>query len=470
MISQRRHKRLPANWPRYLLPVAVVLVSVLLAYKPLPGRLSMLLIAAGPAFLAPLIYLRQPALGLLGVVAAGLVVPFTIGTGTGTSLNPVVLLIPALTGMWLLDMALRRKAIRLHRHSSVYLLLALNVVVVLAFIAGQLPWFDMPAAGAASQLGGLLVFVISSAAFLLAAHTLDERWLVRLVFMFVALGAFVVIAQFVPPLRSLVSRFVGSGSQGSVFWIWLVALPAGLALFHTSMSPRMRLALAAVAGLTLLFGFTRNGEWASGWAPPLVALLLLLWLRFPRWGWIFLFLATLGFFWQFDRFWTMATSNESWLARQQAWRIVLDTVAVNPLLGLGPSNYYFYVERATIMGWGGAWNVKFSSHNNWVDLIAQTGIIGTVVFLLFALSMGRAGLRLYRQLPDGFPRAYAAACVAGLVATLISGFLGDWFLPFVYNVGLEGMRSSILFWVFLGGLLMLHITYTSKPDPAGISA
>jgi hypothetical protein len=66
-------------------------------------------------------------------------------------------------------------------------------------------------------------------------------------------------------------------------------------------------------------------------------------------------------------------------------------------------------------------------------------------------------MRLYATLPDGFPRAYAAACVAGLIATLISGFLGDWFLPFVYNIGLGGMRASILFWVFLGGLLGLYM-------------
>src|SRR5690606_2921801 len=121
------------------------------------------------------------------------------------------------------------------------------------FITGQLPWFDMPAAGAASQLGGLLVFVISSAAFLLAAHTLDERWLARLVYLFIASGAIIVIGRFVPPLSGVINRFSTSGAQGSVFWIWLVALPAGLAMFHTSLSPRMRLALAAVAGLTLLF-------------------------------------------------------------------------------------------------------------------------------------------------------------------------------------------------------------------------
>ncbi|HRO23668.1 MAG TPA: hypothetical protein PLR07_05140, partial [Promineifilum sp.] len=100
-----------------------------------------------------------------------------------------------------------------------------------------------------------------------------------------------------------------------------------------------------------------------------------------------------------------------------------------------------------------------------VDLIAQTGILGTAVFVLFTLSLFRVGMRLYTGQANGFPRAYAAACVAGLVATLISGFLGDWFLPFVYNIGLAGLRASILFWVFMGGLLMLYMEQENSSNP-----
>lgn len=440
---------------RAAIVLAAILLSVLLAGLGLRGRRAMLIIGVGPAAVAAFIYLRQPAIGLLALIFAALLVPFSIGTGTGTSLNPVVLLVPVLTVLWLAGNALRRHSIRLHRHSSVYLLLVFMALATLSSLVGLLPWFDMPGAGAASQIGGLMVFFISAAAFLVAAHTLNERWLARLVYLFVAIGGLIVLGRFVPLLGAVVSRLGGNGAQGSVFWIWLVALPAGLALFHGDLPGRWRLVLAGVAFLTLFTSLFHGREWASGWAPPLVALLLLIWLRFPRWGWIALFFAVLTFITQFDRFWMVATNSESWLARQQAWRIVLDTVSVNPVLGLGPSNYYFYVQNATIWGWGGAWNVKFSSHNNWVDLIAQTGILGTAVFLLFALSLFRAGMRLYANLPNGFPRAYAAACVAGLVATLISGFLGDWFLPFVYNIGLAGLRSSILVWVFLGGLLML---------------
>jgi len=444
--------------------IAVILAGAILAYNLPTRRMILFILGAGPVVVAAAIYLRWPAIGLPALIFAALLVPFSIGTGTGTTLNPVVLLVPVLTVLWLAGNALRYHAIRLHRHSSVYLLLVFIALATLSFLVGLLPWFDMPGAGAASQIGGLMVFFISVAAFLVAAHTLDERWLARMVYLFIAIGALIVLGRFVPSLGRVSASFVEGAALGSVFWVWLVALSAGLALFHNGLSGRWRLALAVVAFLTLFTGLFHGREWASGWAPPLVAFLLLIWLRYPRWGWIALFLAILTFILQFDRFWMLATTSESWRARQQAWQIVLDTASVNPVLGLGPSNYYFYVQNATIWGWGGAWNVKFSSHNNWVDLIAQTGILGTAIFLLFAWSMFRVGMRLYVKLPDGFPRAYAAACVAGLVATLISGLLGDWFLPFVYNIGLAGLRSSILFWVFLGGLLGLYMSEGRERD------
>jgi hypothetical protein len=34
--------------------------------------------------------------------------------------------------------------------------------------------------------------------------------------------------------------------------------------------------------------------------------------------------------------------------------------------------------------------------------------------------------------------------------------LGDWILPFFYNIGLTGFRASMLAWIFLGGLVFLE--------------
>jgi hypothetical protein len=46
---------------------------------------------------------------------------------------------------------------------------------------------------------------------------------------------------------------------------------------------------------------------------------------------------------------------------------------------------------------------------------------------------------------------------------LVAAYMGDWVLPFVYNVGLNGFRASVLAWMFLGGLVVLEKTYVMKP-------
>ncbi len=91
-----------------------------------------------------------------------------------------------------------------------------------------------------------------------------------------------------------------------------------------------------------------------------------------------------------------------------------------------------------------------------MDIVAQTGFLGLAFFLWFAWEVGRAAWRLRHKVPHGFPKAYLYGAMGGLAGTLVAGMFGDWVLPFVYNIGLRGMRSSILGWLFLGGVLALE--------------
>src|SRR5574338_1691298 len=95
--------------------------------------------------------------------------------------------------------------------------------------------------------------------------------------------------------------------------------------------------------------------------------------------------------------------------------------------------------------------VPFNSHNNYVDIIAQTGIIGLFFFLLFFWKMGWIGLGLLKRVPEGFEKAYVYGALGGIAGTLVSAMLGDWVIPFVYNVGFTGFRASLMGWMFLGG-------------------
>ena len=70
--------------------------------------------------------------------------------------------------------------------------------------------------------------------------------------------------------------------------------------------------------------------------------------------------------------------------------------------------------------------------------------------------IGKLCLRLRTRVPEGFPKAFVYAAFGGLVGTLLAGMLADWLLPFVYNITLDGMRSSIMAWLFMGGVVSLE--------------
>ncbi|MCA9994132.1 MAG: O-antigen ligase family protein [Anaerolineales bacterium] len=443
-------------WKPTVLVVSAISLSGFFAYHLPTNRQLLLMVGLLPMLAMITLIFRYPPLGLIITVAAGLAVPFSLGTGTQTTLHLVALFIPILFGHWLLHAGLYQRQIRLHPVHSVYIIIAFTVVVLLAFILGQMPWYTIARAPMTAQIGGLAIFLISIMAFILAAHQLDQVWLQRLVFTFLLIGTFYMMGRLFPAFGYQLSPFFVRGSASSAFWIWLVALPTGLAFFDNTQALWRRSLLLGLSTITLYVGI-QQAQWASGWFPGLVGFFVIVWLRFRRLGWTVAFIGLIFFVTNFEQIFGIATTDQSWWARRQAWQIVLEISQINPILGLGPANYFFYVQQATIFGWGGTWNVQFSSHNNYVDLIAQTGLLGLSLFIWFAISVGSVGWKLFKELPQGFVKGYVAASLGGLVGTLVSGMLGDWILPFVYNVGIAGMRSSVLFWIFLGGLLALHL-------------
>ena len=447
-LQRRWSGRNASLWLRSLIVAGVILGSAALA--PWASQRYLLLLAgAGVA----LIVLQWPPLGLGALIVAAPLVPFALGTGTETGVNVAIMLVALLIGLWVLDMVVRRRQVQLNRSRTILPLLALSVVALLSFLAGNLTWSPFArTASLAAQLGGLAVYLLSAGVFLLVAHQVRSlRWLERLTWLFLAIGSLFVVLQLVPGLRRLAARLFEPGATGSMFRTWLVALAFGQAAFNRGLRPRWRLALGMVAAGTLYTGFTATRAWASSWLPPLVALLVALWAGAPRLGLLATLVAVAVVALNVQDFVdVIMVGDQEWslLTRLEGWRITAEIVKASPVLGLGPANYYHYTPLYPIMGY----YVRFSSHNQYVDLVAQTGLLGLGCFLWFAWEAGRLGWRLRARAPDGFARAYTIGAFAGLMGTLATGMLGDWILPFVYNVGLAGFRASVLGWLFLGGL------------------
>jgi hypothetical protein len=393
--------------------------------------------------------------GLFTLLTVALLIPFGLGTSTQTDLNIVILLLPVLIGLWFLDMLVIQRSITLRPMGVVLPLLLLCLVALLAFLMGQLPWFDaLPKAPFRAQLGGLVLFWLSAGAFLLVAHQIrDIRWLKWLTWIFIALGGLYILGRLIPVYGSAITNLFPHGATGSLFWIWLVALFLSQAIFNKKLDHRLRVLLVLLVIGAFYVSLFQTRAWASGWLPPAVAVLTILILWKPRLG-IVTTLICVGFFLlNYQNFIASVLSLEeySYITRLAAGEIVIDLIKVNPILGLGPANYYFYTPLYPLMGYF----VKFNSHNQYLDIIAQTGLLGFACFSWFILAIGKLGLSLRKTATEGFARAYVIGALGGLAGTLAAGMLADWIIPFVYNIGFTGFRASVLGWIFLGGMVAL---------------
>ena len=445
----------------------VLLFSPIIGFTGL-GTLILLLIFGSTALF---VLLRWPRIGLVLLIPISLVVPFGIGTGTATNLNATVLLLAFLLGMWTLRMVGSRN-LRLLASPAVPPLLGLLAIVLVSFVAGLQPWIPFAQnAPIRAQAGGIGIFVLSVGAFLLVAHQIrDLRWLQRMTWVFLGMSALYIVARMVPGLGAVANLLAQRGAgDGSLFWTWLVALSFSQAAFNSQMATRWRVALGLLTTGTLAVALLQGRDWTSGWMPPLAALLGVLLAAAPRLALAASVPAMVAAFLRSERIRVLLLGGDndySLSTRVEAAQILLNIVQQsNPVLGLGPANYYWVTPLFPIRGY----TVQFNSHSQYIDLLAQTGVLGLLCFVWFVVALAWVGWRLRSRAPQGFARAYVYGALGGLTGTVVAGGLGDWVLPFVYNIGFQGFRASVIGWLFMGGLVAVaEIVNRSSAPPAGL--
>lgn len=446
-------------WLTAVIVSGVLLLSAVLAFKASGNQLmTLLLLVFGVGVV--ILVLNNPVIGLLLILFNGFYVSFT---GPG-GLNIAMLWSAFLLVIWLLNMLIRQKSFTLKPTRANVPILIFVVIAILSFINGQLPWYAFAnQAPLDAQVAGLAIFIISAGVFLLSANQINDLvGLKRVTWVFLVLGGIYILGRLLGPyggiITSLYHQKVGAGSM---FWTWLIALSFSQVAYNRRLDPRARIALGFLFLASLYVAYFQAGDWKSGWIPPLVAVLAILALRHRR---LALALAPLGvlpgliFVRQ-----AIATDFYSWITRLEAWRIVLEISRANPVLGLGFANYRFYTPLFPILGW----YVEFNAHSQYVDLIAQTGILGLLAFLWIFWEVGRLGWQLRNVAPPGFEQAYVYGVLGGLAGTLVAAALVDWVLPFVYNITLQGFRASVLAWLFMGGLVSLAHTLQQNKTSSG---
>jgi hypothetical protein len=447
---------------------AIILAELALALAIGPfasPQILLLLVAAIGGTLALIFLNRHLEWGLLLLFPVTFLIPLNIATGTKVSLNTSLLFVAFLIAAWLLRMIVFQKDVRLAASRVNTPALLFILAATISLLIGNTPLIIKAThqASLPAQLGGWMIMIFSVTMLLLVANSLRSiRWLQAFVWSFLAFGGVYTLFCIQYGIYGANQLFFQEGISGGVFWIFLAVLGMGQFLFNRQLAWHWRLLAAGISVTGLAFGWLRGKEWLSGWLPPLMGVYLLCWLRSWKLGALVTLAGLVLLIPKFTELYAeVATPTQQWSAytRWLTWSMMAQIVKASPIFGVGPANPYHY---SNLFSYGGYF-VNLNSHNNYWDLATQTGLLGLGLFLWIVAELALLGWRLRKQVTDAFSQSYVNSVLAGFAAMLASGMLADWFMPYLYNIGMPGFRGSIFGWLFLGGLLSLEILQR-KPD------
>jgi hypothetical protein len=404
--------------------------------------------------------LNYPNLGFIFLFLGGMFVPFAGPGGFNASILTVIMMI----FLWIMDMFIVKHRFEFVKSRVIRPANYMLLVSILAFAMGQIPWFAFAnQAPLNTQLGGFAIYFFLITTMIMTANTLREvRWLKIIVWTFIGLGFGYVLGRTLN--LSFIDKLYQHGVYAnSMFWMWMVTLPLSQAIFNNHLKQRTRILLYGIVALTFYVAIVQQNDWKSGWVPAaLVAAILAGWKFRKLIPFTIPFVVMVVVYLAQD---LISTDQYSWGTRLDAWIVVLGISSVSPIIGMGFANYYWYAKVFTIRGY----YIKFNSHSQFVDIIAQTGVLGLLCFMWILYEVGRLAWKLMNQLPEGFEKAYAYGIFASVFGSLMAAFLVDWLLPFAYNIGLDGVRASVLPWIFFGGLIAIEQIHLAKQNTDPVS-
>jgi O-antigen ligase len=437
-----------------------VVILTVVGGSALVGRFSDPWFFLGPVvILATLWSLNAPHWGILMGLVGAVTIAQGIETGTKSDVNISVIFVPALAAIWLFKGLLTR---RLHLLSLPVNkpLLGFIMAATLSLVVGDV-WRDFNVSNVKLevQLAGWTIMVLSAVAFWLGANVISSRRILETIVNVFILFSFVVI------VNAWLTQWFGIPFvftvTNALFFLWPVALSLGQLFFNVKLPPLMRLLCLINASAWLAFSLLVTRANVSDWLPQLVVVAVLGFLRWRRWFLVLAVAAAIFFAYRGGVIIEGLLKDEaSSFYRPLLWRNVIEVGMRSPILGLGPASYkpytVTYYNAEGMPGWSEWINYGVSSHNNYIDIFAQTGVIGLFFFLWTLGSIGYLAFTLFRHAPIGFAQGYAAAMLGGWIAVLVSCGLADWLIPQVYNIGLNGFRVSFYAWLFWGAMGVLQ--------------
>lgn len=459
---------------RQKITTAVLVVIILgLAYF-LGNRASWLILAGLGAAIAAVFLLQKPYLGLFALILSALLLPLEFNTGTAVTITPVTLVVPALLLIWALYL-LRQPSLHLVSSTINKPLILFLLAGLLSLAIGSALWDpNVPRSGhfILVQLAQWAIFAFSAGALWLTGNLIpNETWLRRLTFFFLLGAGVLAMIWVLPGGEGFIARYTTAALYRAPFWYLIASLAAGQLLFNKTLSWPWRLYLIACLGAVFIWSFFVRDDRTSYWTATLTIIGVLFWLRYRQVRWAIVIVALLlllsGAF--IPALYEWAGGDAKWFesggARIALITRTLEVTMQNPITGLGPAAYRLYGGINPLIYEHIVWfNPLIASHNNYIDIFSQTGILGLGLFLWFMASFALLAWQLRKVYVGDFASGFVNGMLAAWAASLVAMMLADWFLPFVYNIQFTGFQASVLVWLFMGGLITLERLAKEKSE------
>jgi O-antigen ligase len=213
----------------------------------------------------------------------------------------------------------------------------------------------------------------------------------------------------------------------------------GLSAFQKRKSLKLAIwALATFSGYCLLFSFSREA-----YAGILVGLFFL---GLVRQRWLLLVLVVFLMGWQSivptsvqERVLMTYDKNEQQLDtsaqdRVSLWNDAVDLFHQNPALGAGFDTYQ----------WQHRVGVYTDTHNYFLKVLVETGVLGLMLFLFVLARMTRLGVKLYRSAEDPFLQSIGLGFALLMTCVFVANFFGDRWLYVEVNGFLWVMLACVV--------------------------
>lgn len=450
---QKRQKFL--NWAIVLALFGAVLVVVYVGAT--RDTLLTWILAGTLGIWGTIILLRLSRIeyGIIGIMlTAALLNFFTLPTGRESRVVMSLLVALVLVGIWLVQVMISKQKVKIRPsplNKPLILFIVISVVAYIWSLVMKDPLLMVWDSFLFVQLAALLVNILLPLVGLMVANKVKEtRWLKTFAWIMIILGFFVVISNL---FNLPVERLFRTGSRG-LFSTWVVSMALAMGLFNEQLNQKVRGFLLGVVLIWTYYSVFQQGHWLSGWLPFMVAGAVITWNRSKKLFLLGLAVVMVVAAFKFDSLYQriyVHNVEDGSAQRTELWTPNIELVSRHPIFGTGPAGYAIYYMTYH------PHNAR-STHNNYFDVLAQTGFVGFAVFIWLFGTFIAMGNRLRKALKGqrNFKEAFANATFGGVIAAMVAMMLGDWILPFAYNQTITGFDNAVFSWIFLGSMVSLY--------------